>query len=681
MERGEMRFYRVLTTGLFLIAAFVAQACGDFATVDEQMVDRCPDDPQKVHPGVCGCGKEDVIDAVKGGYSCINQGFDLCPNDPQKVSPGYCGCGIVDVLDKDGAPLCLGGGIDLCPDDEDKQTPGVCGCGVQDTLDPKTGVPQCLSSTIDLCPQSAKTHPGICGCDVEDIIDPETGIPQCLSDVIDFCPQNEHKKKPGVCGCDAQDIDSDSDTVADCMDSCPDNPELIQEGVCGCDVVEQGATADDDADTIPNCLDACPKHSGKHVKDSCECTESEVQLSEKVLCATRIETAEDFITLRDKWNTEATHKDLPKNYVLSNDINLATVLSAQDLEAWVGVGSSALPFDGIFVGNEHTISISLDNELVELKSPNDYLALFGVAREAKFDALRVEAKFSGQAYVGILVAYAEKSVFSNIVLRGSLKGKQSVGCLAGAMRDSSVLEAKSEASVEVSVQDGALLVGSIYNSKLDKVAAYGSITAPEAKQIGGVTGFAGEASQIYNALFEGRIHAQSAMGGLVGSLENKANIVNAYALGEITSTQGNAGGLVGQVNDFCRINNAYALCTLKSTKPESSALGSAIGAILSKDNINNLLYFWSQSGAVSAVANYEEGVSLPQSAFVIDSGKLVLQKDQKSLTDELNHNLSCIDDGCSFEGISSTKWTSKTLQLHDTKIELPTLEFGPELKP
>lgn len=52
---------------------------------------------------------------------------DNCPNDPNKLEPGTCGCGVADTdTDKDGTPDC----DDLCPSDASKQKPGACGCGV-----------------------------------------------------------------------------------------------------------------------------------------------------------------------------------------------------------------------------------------------------------------------------------------------------------------------------------------------------------------------------------------------------------------------------------------------------------------------------------------------------------------------------------------------------------------------
>jgi hypothetical protein len=61
--------------------------------------------------------------AILAGW---NPGNDLCPADPDKLSPGICGCGVPDIdTDSDGTMDCN----DNCPDDADKVEPGVNGCG------------------------------------------------------------------------------------------------------------------------------------------------------------------------------------------------------------------------------------------------------------------------------------------------------------------------------------------------------------------------------------------------------------------------------------------------------------------------------------------------------------------------------------------------------------------------
>jgi Tol biopolymer transport system component len=65
---------------------------------------------------------------------------DGCPDDPEKLVPGVCGCGVPDLdPDHDGVPGCN----DACPDDPDKVADGVCGCGVPDTDTDADGAADC----------------------------------------------------------------------------------------------------------------------------------------------------------------------------------------------------------------------------------------------------------------------------------------------------------------------------------------------------------------------------------------------------------------------------------------------------------------------------------------------------------------------------------------------------------
>ncbi|MBK9759360.1 MAG: HYR domain-containing protein [Flavobacteriales bacterium] len=78
---------------------------------------------------------------------------DGCPNDPNKIVPGQCGCGVADTdTDGDGTANCNDG----CPNDPLKIAAGVCGCGVADTDTDGDGTANC----IDGCPNDAKIAPG-----------------------------------------------------------------------------------------------------------------------------------------------------------------------------------------------------------------------------------------------------------------------------------------------------------------------------------------------------------------------------------------------------------------------------------------------------------------------------------------------------------------------------------------
>jgi hypothetical protein len=201
--------------------------------------DGCPLDPNKIVPGLCGCGVSDIDSDLDGTPNCI----DGCPNDPNKIAPGICGCGVADTdSDGDGTPNCNDG----CPSDPNKIAPGACGCGIADTDSDGDGTPNCN----DGCPNDAnKIAPGQCGCGFADTDSDGDGTADCN----DSCPADPNKIAPGQCGCGFADTDSDGDGTADCNDSCPADPNKIAPGQCGCGALD----TDSDFDTVADCIDNC----------------------------------------------------------------------------------------------------------------------------------------------------------------------------------------------------------------------------------------------------------------------------------------------------------------------------------------------------------------------------------------------------------------------------------------
>jgi len=217
--------------------------------------DGCPNDPDKIAPGVCGCGIADTDTDGDGAADCV----DGCPNDPGKTAPGVCGCGVADAdSDGDGTLDCLDG----CPDDPNKTAPGVCGCGIADTTTDTDG--DGTVDCIDGCPNDpSKTAPGACGCGFAETDTDGDGTPDCT----DGCPNDPGKTAPGACGCGIAETDTDGDGTPDCTDACPADPAKIAPGVCGCGVAE----TDTDGDGSPDCVDGCDTDPDKTAPGACGC--------------------------------------------------------------------------------------------------------------------------------------------------------------------------------------------------------------------------------------------------------------------------------------------------------------------------------------------------------------------------------------------------------------------------
>ena len=241
------------------------------------ITDGCPNDPNKVAPGICGCGVSDA-DTDSDGTADCNDG---CPNDANKVAPGICGCGVSDAdSDSDGTADCNDG----CPNDANKITPGTCGCGVADTDSDNDGTPDCN----DACPNLANLVNGN-PCDdgnantINDVVancicagtllgnDCE-GVPGGPAQPGTACNDNDDCTTGDVydanCLCAGTFADADNDGTCDADDLCPggpepgtacnDNDDCTTGDVIGANCLCAGTFADADADGTCDADDLCP---------------------------------------------------------------------------------------------------------------------------------------------------------------------------------------------------------------------------------------------------------------------------------------------------------------------------------------------------------------------------------------------------------------------------------------
>jgi hypothetical protein len=279
-------------------------------------VDQCDNDPNKIEPGVCGCGVADTDSDGDGTLDCNEE----CDSDPNKTDPGQCGCGNPDTdtdqdtiadcndqcpgqaddSDKDGYLSC----VDDCDDNNPGVNPGVpldnqcdgidsdcsegiggceplcefqqcfgracreevsdgCGgtftCGVNIDND-EDGV-NCLSDACDNDPD--KIAPGACGCGTPDEDTDSDGTLDCNEE----CDNDPDKTEPGVCGCGAADTDTDNDGTADCNDGCDNDPGKTDPGACGCGTPDE----DTDSDGTLDCNEECDNDPNKTEPEVCGC--------------------------------------------------------------------------------------------------------------------------------------------------------------------------------------------------------------------------------------------------------------------------------------------------------------------------------------------------------------------------------------------------------------------------
>ncbi|MCP3982482.1 MAG: DNRLRE domain-containing protein, partial [bacterium] len=234
--------------------------------------DGCPNDPNKVDPGPCGCGEVDLDTDGDGTYDCD----DLCPADPGKIAPGACGCGTADTdSDLDGTPDCN----DACPADPDDDADGDGVCGDTDNCAFEYNPQQAdldadlQGDVCDACPFDAGDD-----ADGDGVCDSEDNCPALANTDQSDADGDGHGDACDVCPLDADDDHDDDGLCAD-MDNCPGTPNPAQEDTNGngfgdaCEI-----PGDTDLDGTPDAADNCPGTSnpaqhdldGDGVGDACD---------------------------------------------------------------------------------------------------------------------------------------------------------------------------------------------------------------------------------------------------------------------------------------------------------------------------------------------------------------------------------------------------------------------------
>ena len=127
----------------------ISEFCDSDADGTLDCIDGCPNDPNKIEEGQCGCGNPDTDADGDGTADCI----DGCPDDPDKIEAGDCGCGNPETdTDGDGIPDCID---DPCPadldDDHDVDVTDLLGLiGSWGPCDPETPCPADVDGSGDV---------------------------------------------------------------------------------------------------------------------------------------------------------------------------------------------------------------------------------------------------------------------------------------------------------------------------------------------------------------------------------------------------------------------------------------------------------------------------------------------------------------------------------------------------
>ncbi len=211
-----------------------------------------------------------------------------------------------------------------------------------------------------------------------------------------------------------------------------------------------------------------------------------------------------------------------KKITLMQDLDLAS-------RDWNPIGSSSSNFEGIFDGNNYTISnITIVGET--------FLGLFA--------GLGIGGGILDLGLLNVNIATARYNA-------GGLVG--------GILDDATIKNCYIEGgNITSSGNNTGGLVGFTTS---DIINSYADIEVSGGQNVGGLVGLTQNIT-ILNSFAKGNISGNNYIGGLLGCAYNGVNIENSYATGTVTATGDNAGGLFGGRNPLystgtVNITNSY----------------------------------------------------------------------------------------------------------------------------
>ncbi len=291
-------------------------------------------------------------------------------------------------------------------------------------------------------------------------------------------------------------------------------------------------------------------------------------------------------------------------FKLMSDIDLTDWIEENSPnQGWQPIGVSSSKFQGIFDGNNHTISnLNID------RPSTDGVGLFGYADGATFKNIVIdETAITGNGDVGAVCGNASSSTFSNCkvtatinakgntvggiagsasgtftnnkVANTAINGNDNVGGIVGYTQNSTFTSNDVSATIEGKNEVGGICGFSSGNCSLDDNIAKCSIVGND--NVGGLIGQSKNTISLNKCAFYGTIKAHSSVGGIIGfssySYTYTVNISNCYSVSDIQATGDNIGGILGYKNS---IDGCNCLLTISNSYHSGNILGGAnVGGI------------------------------------------------------------------------------------------------------
>ena len=246
----------------------------------------------------------------------------------------------------------------------------------------------------------------------------------------------------------------------------------------------------------------------------------------------------DWIEISTAEQLDALRDNLPGNYRLASDIDLSGI-------EWMPVGTTAMPFGGVFDGNGYEIK-----NLGIVLSESDYVGLFGVNRGTIRKVKLTGVKITGRDYTGGLAGRSDGTIIDCSV-SGDVAGRNRVGVLAG-HTGGRIADSGAAGTVTGTEYVGGL-VGYMSGGMVERSSA--SVNVSASLSVGGLAGYMSSDSRIIDSGATGTVAGKTDTGGFVGGMSG-GMIERSCAAGNVSS--GNrSGGFAGCLNN-ATLKNCFA---------------------------------------------------------------------------------------------------------------------------
>lgn len=269
---------------------------------------------------------------------------------------------------------------------------------------------------------------------------------------------------------------------------------------------------------------------------------------------------DDYTLIHDMAGLEAIDATIDSTfgkYAIANDLNAA----AKTYDGYVFGNKGGHSFKGVLAGLGHKITD------LSISAPDrNYVGLIAKLDGTARDLNLVDGSVSGGYAVGALTGQATGALIKNVTSTTPVvgSGAQYAGGLVGQATNTNIIDVSTNASVRGNKYTGGV-VGHLYNNS-SLVGAYAEGGVRGTQYVGGLAGAVDKAN-IVNAYAVGEVYASyDYAGGITGLLNPNSFLYWTYASGRVTASGGKAGGLVGQGNGGGAYYSYYDPTTTNTSK-------------------------------------------------------------------------------------------------------------------